>query len=444
MRYTKSLSWPVWLWSQLIRCTQVIYVGIVVGTVVGMFRIAESNVGTWVVGHLALWREHMWILPLYFGGLVLLAWVIGLLVRYCPDISGSGIPQVELTLYEGFPLRWTRVLWAKFVGSWLAIAGGLSLGREGPCIHMGAAVGAGVSQMWNMWEQDEQKHSALITAGAAAGLGAAFSAPLAGLIFVFEEMRCPFRPGLVGLVVLTVSTTHVFMTLVFDLKPILPFTNLIPPAMESYGLLAPFALLVGLAGVVYTRLLLWLKDREARQKLLPASLRTLPTLCCAGVLAFVCPQVLGGGDNLLFSLGNFGWTVRLLCLLCLLKMLFSLYSYTGGVPGGLLMPMLCIGGLGGACAGHLLAQWQWINPQEAHAYILLGMVGYFAAIVRAPLTGTALTLEMTTAWHMAPACLLVAFVACMVANSTNTEPVYVQLKQRVRRTMDFSIRPLSQ
>lgn len=136
------------LWNGLALCVQALYAGLVVGFVVGMFRLAEACVGQWLMPVLGQEKWYDWSMPLWFAAMVPLAWGIGRLVRVMPDISGSGIPQVELTLHEGYPLQWSRLLWAKFLGAWLAIAGGLSLGREGPCIQLGAAVGAGVNALW--------------------------------------------------------------------------------------------------------------------------------------------------------------------------------------------------------------------------------------------------------------------------------------------------------
>lgn len=232
----------------------------------------------------------------------------------------------------------------------------------------------------------------------------------------------------------------------FGMGRILPFKALHAPAASMYGLLAVFGLVLGLAGALYNHCLLALKDADARQRLVPDSLRVLPALLCAAVLMFVAPRVLGGGEGLILLLGTVTQggavdavpvTVTVLGVLLVLKFGFSLLSYTGGVPGGLLMPMLCIGALLGATTGQCLLQMQWIVPEQARGFILLGMVGYFAAIVRAPLTGIGLTLEMTGAWDFLPACLVVAYLSCAVANATNAAPVYDSLKMRVRASRTF-------
>lgn len=426
-------------------CLQAVCVGLVVGVVVGLFRVLEAGAGQGLRSLLEQWREQPWIILLCFGAMLPLAWCIGRLVRAAPESSGSGIPQVELCLHEGMALHWSRLLWVKFVGAWLAIAGGLSLGREGPCIHMGAAVGAGVNALWG---RQALRQNPCIIAGAAAGLGAAFGAPLAGCIFVYEEMRCQWSGRIVLALLVAVSVAQSFIVYGYGMGRILPFTHMHTPPAALYGLLAGFGLLLGLAGMGYTRCLVAMKDAEARQKIVPQQFRTLPALICAAVCMFVAPQLLGGGDALILKSATLHGpslqaTILLLCLLCVAKYAFSLYSYMGGVPGGLLMPLLCVGALLGAACGHGLVYMQWIAPEQAQSFIILGMAGYFAAIVRAPLTGICLILEMTGAWGFLPSCLVVSYVACAVANAGNTAPVYDLLKARVRLAQVAERKPAS-
>ena len=123
-------------------------VGLCAGGVVGLLRLshdrAASRLALWLDG----WREALWIVPLWFAVLVALALILRRIVRETPLISGSGIPQTELALAGRLSFTWWRVLLAKFMGSWLALFGGLALGREGPSIQMGGAVGAG-SPKWS-------------------------------------------------------------------------------------------------------------------------------------------------------------------------------------------------------------------------------------------------------------------------------------------------------
>ncbi len=218
----------------------------------------------------------------------------------------------------------------------------------------------------------------------------------------------------------------------FGLGRLFPFAHFTPPPFSQWWALLLLGGLIGLLGVAYNVLLIRFKDAEARRNPLPTGLRTLPALLVAGVLAFTFPQVLGGGDGLIVTLGTAPTPMRLLLLLFVLKMTFSIFSYMGNVPGGLLMPLLCIGALAGHATGGALAAAGLMDPAGADAFIVFGMAGLFAASVRAPLTGIALVLEMSGTVACLPGTALVAFLASLLASRLGCAPVYDSLKARIR------------
>lgn len=406
-------------------------VGLCTGGVVACFRVMHDSSFVWLLRFLDQFR-HTWWIPLLWGvGLCGLAYFLGRLRQAVPLISGSGIPQTELTLKGNLPVApqmWPRILLAKFTGSWLALLGGLSLGREGPCIQMGGAIGAIAS---NLWGQKQEKDNVHLIGGAAAGLAAAFGAPLAGILFAFEEMKCRItRFTLISTVLGAISAQWVAAKL-FGLGRLFPFHAFKPPSLTESWTLLVFGVMIGFLGVGYNIGLLWIRDAEARQTLLPDAWRILPSLLVSGMLFFTFPLVLGGGDNLVVDLGTRHFPFILLILLLALKFGFSLYSYIGGVPGGLLMPLVCLGALWGHLFGRLLADASLILPEAADSFIIFGMAGYFAAIVRAPLTGIALVLEMSGAWACLPGTLLVGLLANLTADKLHCPPVYDSLKERI-------------
>ncbi|MCG6527941.1 chloride channel protein, partial [Vibrio parahaemolyticus] len=122
---------------------------------------------------------------------IITAIIVILLVKSEPQIKGSGIPQVEGKLSGEIDYNWFSVLWKKFIGGILSVGSGLFLGREGPSIQLGAAVGQGLSQFF---EAPKSEEKILISSGASAGLSAAFNAPIAGLLFILEEIHHSFSP----------------------------------------------------------------------------------------------------------------------------------------------------------------------------------------------------------------------------------------------------------
>ena len=401
-------------------------VGLCAGGVVGLLRLshdrAASRLALWLDG----WREALWIVPLWFAVLVALALIIRRIVRETPMISGSGIPQTELALAGRLSFVWWRVLLAKFTGSWLALFGGLALGREGPSIQMGGAVGAGFHTFWHPSEPEAKPSlaaSPYLVGGAVAGLAAAFGAPIAGVLFAFEEMRCDRTLPLLVAACAASLGAHVMVRGVFGMGRILPFADFSAPALSSYWIVA-------LEGVVLGVL------AEARQTLVPDRWRALPPLLCAGILALFAPQVIGGGESLIIAVGEHGAALGMLVTLLVLKYLFAQYSTVAAIPGGLLMPILCLGALWGRVWADLpvaaLAAHGLSAPDAAQSYVLFGMAGYFAATVRAPLTGIMLVMEMSGAYACLPGSLLAGLVACRVADALRCPPVYDSLKARIR------------
>lgn len=146
-----------------------------------------------------VWRQWIYANVLASGGILLnLGWFVVLLAAalllwrlgvYEPNAGGSGIPQVKGVILGAIRMRWLRILWVKLVGGIVGIGLGLSLGREGPSIQIGAVTAQGLSRAFGRTRMEERY---LITAGASAGLAAAFNAPLAGVMFALEELHRNF------------------------------------------------------------------------------------------------------------------------------------------------------------------------------------------------------------------------------------------------------------
>lgn len=412
-----------------------IILGFFCACVICSFRLARDHAAPLLSGWLAGWKEQWWTAPLWLLILVMAARFLGWLVGKVPLISGSGIPQTELIVQGKLHISrrdWLRVLLGKFTGCLVSTLGGLSLGREGPCIQMGAATAALVTGLWERFSFSGHIH---IAAGAAAGLTAAFGSPVAGLIFVFEEMKSRFTWG--GFIAVACATATAALTTryLFGLGRIFPFQNVLSLPISAFWLLPLMGIVMGVAGVFYNRALLGTKNAEALHTPLSQNWRILPPLLAAFVLAFVCPSVLGGGEQLAGSLITLAAepssVLPLLLLLTVLKTAFSLFSYTGNVPGGILMPILCIGALLGALCGQTLLAAGILSPDLWEAFILYGMVGFFVSMVRVPLTGTALIMEMSGALSCLPGVIIVAFISSWTATALRCPPVYDSLRAAI-------------
>ena len=162
-----------------------VIVGCVSGSMVSLFRLLIAKIFAQVVQYYQLSHENPALLGLILLVSVIVVIAIGFLVKSDPDIKGSGIPHVEGELKGLLHPDWWSVLWKKFIGGVLAISMGFMLGREGPSIQLGAMAGKGVAKSLKAQRMEQR---VLIASGAAAGLSAAFNAPIAGLLFVVEEI----------------------------------------------------------------------------------------------------------------------------------------------------------------------------------------------------------------------------------------------------------------
>jgi len=352
--------------------------------------------------------------------------------RFAPEAAGSGIPHLKSVVMGERQLHWKRVLPVKFLGGLSAIGGGFALGREGPTIQMGGATGLMVST-WFRVKPGEGERKALISAGAAAGLAAAFNAPLAGLVFVLEELHGNFTPVVFVASFLASVTADVVCRVLTGETPVFALHGMAVPSIHAL----PVALLVGgvagLGGVAFNKSLvasLDLFDRLRRWP--PFAVGALAGLI-AGLAAWVYPDVSGSGALLAQrSLGG-EIAIRGLLVLVAARFVLTMTSYGSGAAGGIFAPLLVIGSLGGLAVGrvaHVVAP-AWAAHPEVFA--VLGMGALLTSIVRAPLTGIVLMIELTGKYDFMLPLLASCFAAYGVAEAMGDVPIYEALRERAKR-----------
>lgn len=363
-----------------------------------------------------------------FGVLLFLALVVGFMVKRTPLISGSGIPHVELAIGGHVPMPWPRVLINKFVGTLLSLIGGLSVGREGPSIQMGAAVGCGVGRLWHCEPSMVPRY---LIGGSVAGLTAAFGAPVAGVLFAFEEVKSIISaPLLIFTIVASVSAWAVVSKL-FGFGLVFPFADIANLNLTQSWMVLLIGFGMGIFGALYNALLLFVTHIYDHQRLLPVPVKPILPFMVGGILLYCYPQVLNGVGIPIDTLATQTFTASALGLLLLVKIMFSILSFASGVPGGLLMPMLAIGGIVGALAGGVAVEFSIVAPSQMGVFLVLCMAGLFSGTVRAPLTGAMLVIEMSGAYHCLPAAVVAAYIATITANILGSSPVYDSLKERM-------------
>lgn len=408
--------------------TEGLCVGLVGGFVVLLYRVALTFAGDWLVKILSYMKGNPFRCVVWFLILAALAWIVGKLVKWEPMISGSGIPQVEGEIAGRLSQNWKRVLPAKFAGGFLCMLGGLSLGREGPSIQLGAMAGQGISRALGRGKREEKF---LMTCGASAGLSAAFHAPLAGMMFAVEEIHKTFSISIL-LPVMTASVTADYIAShILGLDPVFRFqiTEYLP--QNYYWLLILLGILVGVSGVFYN----WgmLKAQELYRKIpfMKETGRLLIAFLTAGVLGIVMPWVLGSGSGLIVSLTQGEMVLGMVVLTLVMKFLFSAVSFGSGAPGGIFFPLLILGALIGAVFAMAGVEFFGLAPVYVNNFVLLGMTGFFTAIVRAPLTGIILLFEMSGSISQMLSLSIVSVTAYIVATLMRSEPIYDSLLKRI-------------
>ncbi len=360
---------------------------------------------------------------LFFLGLLLLGMIVGRITQSEPLISGSGIPQVEGQIMGKIEPRWLPVLLKKFIAGALAMLAGLSLGREGPSIQLGAMATMGMAEKLRCSEL-EKKY--LIGCGGCAGLAAAFNAPLAGVMFGLEEIHKNFSALALFPVMVAALVADLIARAFFGTKSVLGIGLATPFAFRHYVLIILAGVLLGLFASLYNVLLLRLQ-KGYRRLPLPLWLRITIPFLVAGFVALFCPELLGSGRNIISGLAAGKYLLGALGLLLVGKLAFSLISFCSGAPGGIFFPLLVLGALAGGFMGKLSVLFFGLPESYVMSFVLLGMAGMFAGVVRAPITGIILVVEMSGSLTQLAGITIAACCATLVANLLGTKPIYEAL-----------------
>jgi CIC family chloride channel protein len=319
------------------------------------------------------------------------------------------------------------VLPVKFVGGVLALGSGLALGREGPTVQMGATLGHLAAHGFKLSAADAR---ALLAAGAGAGLATAFNAPLAGAIFVFEELVRRFE---LRIAVATLAACSAALAVMRGLiGNVLVFSV---PAFEvelfpGYLLFLVFGGLVGLVGVGYNRMIVMALDFADRAHRLAPETRAAVVAAAVGLIAYFAPWLVGGGETLVQGVLDGGQSAAALAFLLAVRLLLGPLSYAPGLPGGLFAPLLVVGAAFGALFGLAAEAAVPLLTTPMAGFAAVGMGALFTAVVRAPVTGITLVVEMTGATTLFVPLLTACAAAAAVPTALGAAPIYDTLSDR--------------
>jgi len=408
-----------------------ILLGILTGTIASLFQLAITGLDFLLVQFFSLVDRAG--LPVGLVSalvsmlMVLLAW---LSVQFiAPEASGSGVQEIEGTLLHLRPIYWKRLLPVKFISGVLAIAAKVVVGREGPTIQMGGNLGEMLGEMFHL---NRHRRDTLIAAGSAAGLAAAFNAPLAGVLFVMEEMRNQFNYSFTNfkMVIICCVMATITLHIIIGSQPAINMVVFALPSLKSLWLFFIFGLVVGGVGLLFNRALMTtlqaLDQLTQRQKFY----YVMAVGLLVGYLAYLYPPTVGGGYGIISQALTLSPPLGVLCGLLVIRFITTMLSYSTSVPGGIFAPMLALGTLLGLATFHLL---DWlITDMSIHPamFAVAGMGALFAAAVRSPITGVVLVVEMTQNYSLILPLMITCITSTTVMQLAKNPPIYSQLLHR--------------
>ena len=352
-----------------------------------------------------------------------------LLTKYAPEAAGSGIPQLKTAYRQNRGQISFRIVWVKFVAATLSVGGGLSLGREGPSVQLAGGLASVLGQKLKL---SHFRIRTLTACGAAAGLAAAFNAPIAAVAFVLEEIIEDLNSRTIGPILLASFVSVVTLFLLQGTEP-----AFIIPTVENFHawvyLAVPVvAALASLAGVGFQKSTLsW--TRHIRQK------STLPTWSRPVIGAWInwaiaCLVFYWIGKTGVLGLGHQDLTASLagdlalvsLLVLFVAKWMATTSAYAWGNCGGIFTPTLFLGAMiGGACSQSINLG-IGLDQDSQRLLTIVGMSACLGAVVRAPITSILIVFEMTHDFALVPPLMLGALVSQAISRSLCTDNFYNQ------------------
>ncbi len=382
------------------------------------FMLAMNGLSSFAWGRLAALSPAQFALwSLVLIGVTALAAGI-LMSRVCPSAAGSGIPQLKAAYWIELGEVPFRAVFVKFVGGVLSLAGGTSLGREGPSVFISGGLCSCVAG-WLGIEPRKRRHAA--ATGAAAGLAAAFNTPLAAISFVLEEILGDLGSRVVGSVMLASVVGAFIVYALVGRQPSFFMPSVDTVSWGMYAVVPAAAALGGLAGILFQRMALGLRLRLRGVRRIPGWL--LPLCGALAVWVIGCAVYLSTGHLGVFGLGyedlsaalRNGMPWRMAGALAAAKLAATAVSYGTGGCGGIFSPTLFIGAMCGFFTAGVASHWIPLLPEDHLVLAAVGMGATFGAAVRAPATSILMIFEMTHQFGMVPALMLGTLVSQGIA-----------------------------
>src|SRR5438067_632680 len=347
-----------------------------------------------------------------------------LLFRYFPYARGSGVPQTKAALYAREGRILLRTVIGKFFCTSVTLASGIPLGREGPSVQVGGGIASVLGRNLGL---SPERVKALIPVGAAAAIAAAFNTPMAAVLFALEEIVGDMNAPVLGSVVIASATSWGVLRVLLGNSPLfkVPQYQLVHPA--EFLVYAVLGVAGGLVSVVFTKLLLGMRERFLRLPQKTLWFQPLAGGLLVGLVGWFVPQVMGGGYEYVGYALNGNMALKLMALLVVLKLITVTTSYASGNAGGIFGPALFIGAMLGGSLGTLAHRLFPAYTATPGAYALVGMGAAFAGIVRAPLTSVRMICVITQDYAVIVPLMISNLVSLFISSRLQRTPIYEAL-----------------
>ncbi len=399
-----------------------IFIGVISGALVVCFRLTIE------------WTSLELLGPVPAGiRLIIVPTVVSLLIavlvmKVFPAVRGSGVNQTKaaLYIYNGYiPFR-TAV--GKFITAALAIGSGHSLGPEDPSLQIGASLASAIGRRLQL---SREKLRLIAPVGAAAGLAAAFNAPISAVLFVIEEVIGRWSAGILGAVVLSAVSSVVVTRSILGSSPMFripPVESIRPFELLAYTILGVVG---GFASVIFSKAIAILRPRLKAAPRWTQYLQPAIAGLLIGLIGYLgAPQVMGAGYNVIDRALHARFTWQFLAALAGLKILSTTMSFVSGTPGGMFAPTLFIGAmLGGAVGGAEHVLFPHLTGSVA-TYALVGMGVMFAGFLRAPMTAVFMVLEVSGNYSIIVPVILASGLSYLISRSLQPVPVFDMLSRQ--------------
>lgn len=402
---------------------QAVMVGLISGLLIVFFKVSISKLFEFIQNFISQFdlSHKLLIFPLIttLGGLI-----SGVLVfKFAPETKGSGIPFVKMVMARMGNITRVRTIVVKFLAGVAGIGTGLSLGREGPSVQLGAGAGALVGKIFKMKGTDQGK---LIAAGAGSAIGATFNAPIAGTIFVLEELVNKFSASLLFPVLVATVTASSVARHFLGNNPSFTIPYITHDlSFEGISVCIILGIVAGFLGVAFAKIIY--KNNEFFEKMdkIPNWLKPAIAGFGIGVIGIFIPYVLGSGNLSVDLLLQHKLALSVVVLVFAVKFFVTPFCFGSGAAGGIFLPMLMLGSFLGYIVASIFNMFGF--HVDVVVMAMIGMGAFLASVARTPITAVVMVFEMTAGYtHILPI-MLSAAIADLIAEKLNHRPIYASL-----------------